>query len=101
HVVGPGLVTSIELEPEVLAEAWDHLRRFPERGVFTDHADGRRGYAQSAPYDRIIVTAAAVDLEPAWLRQLKAGGVLVVPLIVAPGLEYVVRGTVREGAFHG
>jgi hypothetical protein len=84
-----------------LAEAWDHLRRFPERRVRLEHADGRQGFAAAAPYARIMVTAATPDLEPAWLTQLAKDGVLVAPLALAPGLAYVVRGRVCAGAFHG
>ena len=61
HVVGPGLVTSVEVERHVVAEAWDHLRRFPERQVALREADGRTGYAAAAPFDRILGTAASPD----------------------------------------
>jgi protein-L-isoaspartate O-methyltransferase len=101
HVVGPGLVTSIDVDREVLSEAWDHLRRFPDRAVRLHHADGRHGFADSAPYDRIIVTAATPDLEPAWFKQLAVGGLLLAPLILGTGLAYVLAGTVMEGLFQG
>jgi len=101
HVVGPGQVTSVDVDREVLAEAWDHLRAFPERQVRFQHADGRHGYAEAAPFDRIMVTAATPDLEPDWLEQLSPGGLLLAPLVLAPGLAYVVRGSVVGDVFHG
>jgi protein-L-isoaspartate(D-aspartate) O-methyltransferase len=101
HVVGPGLVTAVDVDREVLSEAWDHLRAFPERRVELRHADGRHGYPEAAPYDRIMVTAATTDLEPAWLEQLAEGGLVLAPLALAPGLAYVLRGTVSAGVFHG
>jgi protein-L-isoaspartate(D-aspartate) O-methyltransferase len=101
HLVGPGLVTSIDVDREVLAEAWDHLRAFPERRVELRQAEGRLGYAEAAPFDRIMVTAATPDLEPAWLVQLANGGQLLAPLALAPGLAYVVRGTVSAGVLEG
>jgi protein-L-isoaspartate(D-aspartate) O-methyltransferase len=101
HLVGPGLVTSIDVDREVLAEAWDHLRAFPERQVNLCHADGRYGYGEAGPFDRIMVTAATADLEPAWLEQLADRGLLEAPLALAPGLAYVLRGTVTGGVFHG
>jgi protein-L-isoaspartate(D-aspartate) O-methyltransferase len=100
-VVSPGAVTSIDVDKEVLAEAWDHLRRFPDRRVTLKHADGRSGEPEGAPYDRIMITAATPDLEPAWLEQLSQRGLLLAPLALAPGLAYVVRGTVTNGVFHG
>jgi protein-L-isoaspartate(D-aspartate) O-methyltransferase len=101
HVIAPGEVTSLEVDQEVLSEAWDHLRRFPERQVQLRHADGRSGYSDTAPYDRIIVTAATPDLEEAWLEQLGPRGLLLAPLVFGPGLAYLVRGAVSEGVFHG
>lgn len=101
HVVGPGLVTSVDVDPQVLAQAAENLRAFPERAVRLAHADGRQGFGESAPYDRIMVTAATSDLEPAWLEQLADRGLLLAPLTLAPGLSYVVRGTVTAGVFHG
>ena len=66
----PGLVTSIDVDRRVLAEAQEHLRAFPDRPVELLHSDGREGHPAGAPFDRIVVTAATPDLEPAWLRQL-------------------------------
>jgi protein-L-isoaspartate O-methyltransferase len=101
HVAGPGLVTSVDVDRAVLSEAWDHLRAFPERRIELEQTDGRCGYAARAPYDRIMVTAATPDLEPAWLEQLRVRGFLLAPLVLAPGLAFVVCGTVSEGRFHG
>lgn len=42
--------------------------------------DGRSGYPEAAPYDGVIVTAAASVVEPAWKEQLAEGGRLIVPL---------------------
>jgi protein-L-isoaspartate(D-aspartate) O-methyltransferase len=101
HVVGAGRVLAVDVDRGVLAEAWDHLRRFPERRVELRHADGRHGYPEAAPFDRIMVTAATRDLEPDWLDQLAEGGRLLAPLALAPGLAFVVCGTVRNGVFDG
>ncbi len=101
HVAGPGRVYSLDVDRAVLAEAWDHLRAFAERRVELRHADGRAGLPGEAPFDRLMVTAATPDLEPAWLEQLAPGGLLLAPLALAPGLAYLVRGTVRDGLFHG
>jgi len=42
--------------------------------------DGSLGYAEMAPYDRILVTAAAPDVPKPLVEQLKEGGVLVIPV---------------------
>jgi protein-L-isoaspartate O-methyltransferase len=100
-LVGPGRLHSLDVDRAVLAEAWEHVQALPDRKVHFRHADGREGWAEAAPYDRIIVTAATDDLQPAWLEQLADGGLLLAPLALAPGLAYLVRGTVRDGAFEG
>jgi protein-L-isoaspartate(D-aspartate) O-methyltransferase len=99
HVTGG--VVSVEVDRRVLAEAEGHLLAFPDREVTFRHADGREGWPAAAPYDRVIVTAATPDLEPAWLGQLAEGGVLLAPLELATGLSYLVRGGATDGVFEG
>jgi protein-L-isoaspartate(D-aspartate) O-methyltransferase len=101
HGAGRGHVVTVDVDRQVLAEAEEHLRTLPERGVELHHGDGRLGHLPRAPYDRIMVTAATPDLEPAWLEQLGEDGVLVAPLVLAPGLAYVVQGSAVQGIFHG
>jgi protein-L-isoaspartate(D-aspartate) O-methyltransferase len=101
HVAGPGRVVSIDVERAILAEAWEHLRHFSERRVELKQGDGRGGFPEGAPYDRIMVTAATSDLEPAWLEQLADNGLLLAPLALTPVLAFLVRGTARDGLFHG
>ncbi|MER2603894.1 MAG: protein-L-isoaspartate O-methyltransferase, partial [Candidatus Competibacter phosphatis] len=43
-------------------------------------ADGYRGWEEKAPFDAIIVTAAAAEVPPALVRQLKPGGRLAIPV---------------------
>jgi protein-L-isoaspartate(D-aspartate) O-methyltransferase len=45
-------------------------------------ADGAAGYAAHSPYDRLIATVGVSDLAPAWLSQVTADAVIVVPLDV-------------------
>jgi protein-L-isoaspartate(D-aspartate) O-methyltransferase len=101
YLAAPGQVWSIDVDRQVLSEAWEHLNAFAGRHVELRHADGRCGYAEAAPFDRIMVTAATPDLEPAWLEQLAPGGLLLAPLVLAPGLAFVVCGTVADGVFEG
>jgi protein-L-isoaspartate O-methyltransferase len=99
HLVGS--LVSIDVDDNILEGARRHLAAFPDRQVELHRADGRGGYPPAAPFDRILVTAATPDLEPSWLEQLADGGELLAPLDVAPGLSYLVQGTVREGCFDG
>jgi protein-L-isoaspartate(D-aspartate) O-methyltransferase len=83
HVVGPsGQVTSIDVDPGVVAEAASALRAggYPVTALV---GDGRLGHLEGAPYDRIIVTASAMAVPRAWWEQLAPDGLLVVPIRVA------------------
>jgi protein-L-isoaspartate(D-aspartate) O-methyltransferase len=44
------------------------------------NADGSKGYPERAPYDRIVVTAAAPEVPQILLDQLKTGGLMVIPV---------------------
>ena len=48
--------------------------------IYTRYADGHLGWPSQAPFDGIIVTAAATHLPLELLEQLRVGGVLVVPV---------------------
>ncbi|MEM3359746.1 MAG: hypothetical protein QXV85_00845 [Candidatus Bathyarchaeia archaeon] len=43
-------------------------------------ADGSMGYLEKAPYDRILVTAAAPDIPSPLIEQLKTGGIMLIPV---------------------
>jgi hypothetical protein len=90
----------VEVDRDVLTAAERHLRHFAERDVRLVHADGRLALPDPEPFDRVLVTAAAVDLEPAWLQQ-SDGGRIVAPLALAPGMAFVAAGQVRGGVFSG
>jgi protein-L-isoaspartate(D-aspartate) O-methyltransferase len=81
QLTGPsGHVTTVDIDPEVTAQARAALDEtgYPQVEVIT--RDGSLGAEEHAPYDRIIVTVGAFDLPPAWWDQLAPGGRLVVPL---------------------
>jgi protein-L-isoaspartate(D-aspartate) O-methyltransferase len=99
HAAGP--VVSLDVDGRVVEEARRHLLRFPGRPVEFVAGDGRSGWPAGAPYDRVLVTAASPDLEPAWLGQTAEGGIVQVPVVLAPGLAYLATGTVAGGVFEG
>ncbi|NTU79599.1 MAG: methyltransferase domain-containing protein, partial [Chloroflexales bacterium] len=87
HIVGPaGRVVSLDIDAELVSAAQAHLAAAGHPEVEVRHADGALGAPDAAPFDRIIVTAGAWDLLPAWRAQLVPGGRIVVPVTVLPGL---------------
>jgi len=70
---------------EIIRELADFARANVERvgygnRVTVINSDGSEGYAQEAPYDRVLVTAAAPDIPKPLTEQLRSGGVLVIPV---------------------
>jgi protein-L-isoaspartate(D-aspartate) O-methyltransferase len=74
-----GAVCSVELLPELAREANRRLTRLGYAEVEIKVGNGRLGWPERAPFDRIIVTAAPDLIPPALLQQLKAGGRMVIP----------------------
>ena len=75
-----GQVWSVEVVEELAAGAEARLRGLGYPGVEVRVGDGSRGWAEHAPFDRVLVTAAAERPPPALLGQLAPGGRLVMPL---------------------
>lgn len=75
-----GSVTTVDIDPEIVREAREHLDAAGYSSVRTVAADGAAGWPEGAPYERIILTVGASDITPAWLDQLADGGVMVLPL---------------------
>jgi protein-L-isoaspartate(D-aspartate) O-methyltransferase len=81
ELAGPGgQVTTVDIDPEVTARTRECLDAAGYERVRAVLADAEHGVRDGAPYDRIIVTAGAWDIPPAWISQLAPGGRLVVPL---------------------
>jgi protein-L-isoaspartate(D-aspartate) O-methyltransferase len=73
-------VYSIEIIEPLGKEAGDRLNSLGYRNVKTRVGDGYYGWPEAAPFDAIIVTAAASHVPPPLLKQLKIGGRIVIPL---------------------
>jgi len=86
ELAGPGgHVVTIDIDQDVASGASAALAAAGYRQAQVLHADGAEGHAPGGPYDRIIVTAGAWDLPPAWWQQLAPAGRLVVPLRITAG----------------
>lgn len=73
-------VVSVERHPELASLAAERLRRLGVTGVALRVGDGSRGDPGGAPWDGIIVTAAAPTMPEALRDQLAVGGRLVIPV---------------------
>jgi protein-L-isoaspartate(D-aspartate) O-methyltransferase len=77
-------VFTIERHNGLVREAERRFAALRLGNIVTRFGDGTKGWAEQAPFDRIIVTAAARDIPTALVDQLRPGGVMVLPI----GAEY-------------
>ena len=73
-------VYSIERIRELLERARANLRELRLKNLRLAHGDGAAGMEKAAPFDSIIVAAAAPEVPPALLQQLARGGRMILPL---------------------
>ncbi|MGQ9922233.1 MAG: protein-L-isoaspartate(D-aspartate) O-methyltransferase [Desulfobacca sp.] len=90
-------VYSIELVPQLAQAAAERLARLGYSQVRVKTGDGYQGWPEHAPFDAILVTAAAPEVPAALKEQLKDGGRLVIPVGPVFGPQYLLRLT-KQGA---
>lgn len=73
-------VYSMEIVGGLATQASERLQRLGYDNVEVRAENGRLGWPEHAPYDAILVTAAASEVPPALIDQLKPGGTLVIPV---------------------
>jgi protein-L-isoaspartate(D-aspartate) O-methyltransferase len=74
-------IYTIERHRPLLREAEKLLSALRLHNITTLHGDGSRGWREQAPFDRIIVTAAAEDaVPPPLIEQLAVDGIMVIPV---------------------
>jgi protein-L-isoaspartate(D-aspartate) O-methyltransferase len=73
-------VHTLEIVPALARRAACALERTGCANVTAREADGRAGWRVAAPYDAMIVTAAAAEVPAALLAQLRGGGCLIIPV---------------------
>jgi len=71
-------VRTIEIVEPLAKQATQRLRRYPD--VEVRNGDGNYGWKEQAPFDAIVVTAAASSIPPPLVQQLKPGGRMVIPV---------------------
>ena len=73
-------VYTIEIIRELGSAATDRLKKLGYTNVQVKVDDGYDGWKEHAPYDAIIVTAAAEYIPPPLIEQLKEGGKMIIPV---------------------
>lgn len=82
---------TIERHRDLLAQAEERFRTLKLNNIVTKRGDGSKGWKEAAPFDRIIVTAAASEVPQTLIDQLAPGGIMVVPIGNATGAQALFR----------
>ncbi len=90
-------VYTIDRFRTLVAAAESRFRTLRISNITTLVGDGIKGWPEQAPFDRIIVTAAADEVPEAMLKQLRLGGVLVIPVGPQDGVQKLLRIERTEG----
>jgi protein-L-isoaspartate(D-aspartate) O-methyltransferase len=93
-------VYSIDRHMRLVREARELFDRLGLVNITALTADGSFGLAEQAPFDRIIVTAAAEDPPGPLLAQLKIGGIMVVPVGQSDAVQTLIRVRKSETGLH-
>jgi protein-L-isoaspartate(D-aspartate) O-methyltransferase len=93
-----GHVYTVEIVPELAEIARRNIMQagYGDRVTIT-HGDGSLGYTEKAPYDRVVVTAAAPDVPKPLIDQLKFNGIMLIPVGDASLFQTLMRITKADG----
>lgn len=91
EVVGQENVYTIEYHDELATQARERLDGLGYRGIQIRSGDGRDGWPEHAPYDRIYLTCATSSVPDSLVEQLRTGGLLLAP--IDRGRQVLVRAT--------
>ncbi|MGX0876895.1 protein-L-isoaspartate(D-aspartate) O-methyltransferase [Roseovarius sp. MBR-154] len=92
-------VYTVDRHKRLVSEASEIFRDLDLTNITAITADGSFGLPDQAPFDRIIVTAAAEDPPGPLLAQLKIGGIMVVPVGQSDAVQHLIRVTRSETGF--
>lgn len=75
-----GKVISTEIIPKIAKFAKENIEKLNIKNIEIINHDGSKGYEKESPYDRIIVTAASPKIPKTLIKQLKEGGIIIIPI---------------------
>ncbi|HUF87640.1 MAG TPA: protein-L-isoaspartate(D-aspartate) O-methyltransferase [Thermohalobaculum sp.] len=84
-------VYGIERHKALAVEARERLARLDISNVTIRSGDGTRGWPEQAPFDRILLSAAAHDTPALLLEQLRPGGIMVLPVGQTDEVQQLIR----------
>ena len=92
-------IYTVDRHRHLVREAGDLFKTLGLTNITALTADGSHGLPEQAPFDRILVTAAAEDPPGPLLAQLKIGGIMVLPVGQSDAVQSLIRVTRTERGF--
>ena len=92
-------VYTIERHRELLEKAEKRFKELKIRNITAKYGDGTFGWKAQEPFDRIMVTAASLDIPPILADQLSIGGIMVVPIGQTSDLQLILKVERTEDGF--
>ncbi|HBE42415.1 MAG TPA: protein-L-isoaspartate O-methyltransferase [Bacteroidales bacterium] len=90
-------VYTIEIVPELAVESADRLRKMGYENIICKYGDGYLGWPEHAPFDIIIITAAAEEIPQPLIDQLAENGRLVIPVGKPAAVQELILITKKNG----
>ena len=74
------MVYTVERHKPLLTQAEARFKKLGLSNIVTRHGDGLKGWPETAPFDRILLSAAVSEVPPILIEQLKPNGILIAPV---------------------
>jgi protein-L-isoaspartate(D-aspartate) O-methyltransferase len=92
-------VYTVDRHRRLVSEAKEVFAALGLTNITALTADGSRGLPEQAPFDRILVTAAAEDPPGPLLAELRTGGIMVVPVGQSDAVQHLIKVTRTETGY--
>ncbi len=90
-------VFTVEIVDELAIKVKKKLEELGYKNIWVKSGDGFFGWEEHAPFDKIIVTAAAEEIPPLLFEQLKEGGKMILPVGPEFGTQYLILVEKKDG----
>jgi len=88
ELANKGHVSGVEINEKIASETQQRLHNMGYGNISIITGDGKNGFLAKAPFDRIVVNAAAEHIPPPLMEQLNENGILFIPICSKRGAQF-------------